>query len=100
MACRKQFPAERATPRARRYVNVFFIITAWVIKPPLFLSFQILLTIVQTQVTGATPSTRRASRGKMIESMVFDALFRPGRALMIGCWVIEQLHLFVCVRRA
>lgn len=38
--------------------------------------------------------------GKMIESIVLDTLFGPGRALMIGCWVIEQLHLFVCVRRA
>lgn len=36
---------------------------------------------------------------KMIKSIVFN-MFRSGRALMIGCWVIEQLHLFVCLRRA
>lgn len=58
MACRKQFPAEMATPQTQPqcYMNVFFIITVCVIKRPLFFSFQILLTIVQTQVTDAAPS--------------------------------------------
>lgn len=38
--------------------------------------------------------------GKMIESIVLNTPPRPGRALMIGCWLIERLHLFVGVRRA
>lgn len=58
MASRKQFPAEMATPQTqpRCYTNVFFIITLCVIKRPLFFSFQILLTVVQTLVTNAAPS--------------------------------------------
>lgn len=99
MACRKQFPAERATPRARCSVNVFFIITVWVIKPPLFLSLQI-PDYRPNAGDGHRALDAPGEWGGMIESMASGALFRPGRALTIGCWVIEQLHLFVCVRRA
>lgn len=99
MACRKQFPAEMATPQTqpRRYMNVSFIITSVCKK-----ASSVLFIPGFTDCRPNAGDERRAERGGggMIESIIFNTLFQSGRALMIGCWVIEQLHLSVCVRRA
>lgn len=84
-------------------MNVFFTITVCVIKHPLFFPLQICgqlitkiwLTIVQMQVTNSTPSP--ASQENDWKYRIQHVSVRPS---INDCWVIEQLHLFVCVRRA